>query len=297
MQLYEMTSVGLDNEHRGMPCGDYADSFQWNGVSAQACVDGDCGACAEEARRLSGELAQFLAMYYHALCAMPDEQLATELLRLIRAVQAELPGMPVGSMLVGAAMDARTHTYLGVALGDGVLLARERFSRSVSALLAPRRRPDGSACRTSEADAAILADVRIVRGRARDALLLGTNGLERVLWDEAATTISPTVGKLMTWVVESPGDVRAEFGELVYDLSLPDDACVAVMVDSQERLGDWEGRNPGTLCQRRRDARRYFNYLRWRDAGLGRKEAATRAGWTPEGGVRRINYMRAIGLD
>lgn len=226
MYHYEMTAIGLDHEHQGMPCQDHVTTFRWNGVTAQVCVDGKDGA---EARILSEELAQNMAIYFHLWNRMPDGMLAAELLHLIRHVQRGLEACG-GCTLVAAAMDARTHEYLGVSLGDGIMLARESFTRQVVTILPPERRADGSACSTGDEDEEILRHVRVARGRAKDALIISTDGLENTLWDEIGGNLSPTLGNLMKWVVEDPEGLRTDFTELVYDLSLADDAGLAVMV-------------------------------------------------------------------
>lgn len=295
MFTYEMTAVGIDHEHVGAPCEDHVTTFQWNGVQAEACADGVEG---REAERLSTTLAQFMAMYFRSLRSMEDDQLRSEILRVIRSVQAELSsGDEMGCTVVAAAMDRRSHEYFGVSLGDGILLGRDHFSGNVYTALPPEKREDGSVCTTADPDGEILAHVRLVRGRAKDALMVSSNGLENTLWDATGSFLSPTVSKLMDWVVEDPEGVRTDFTELVYDLSLQDDAGVAVMVDRRVRLGAWEGRDPGLLCQRRRDARRYLDYLRWRDAGYSRKNAAQKAGWGWRSTCANIRYMRSIGLD
>lgn len=304
MYIYEMTAVGIDHEHQGAPCEDHVTTFQWGSVVAEVCADGADGRAfgGEEARRLSETLAQFMAMYFQQLRAMPQEQLQGELLRVIRGVQAELKAekgaelAALGCTVVAAAMDRRSHEYLGVSLGDGILLAREHLSGMVCTLLPPEKREDGSAYLTSDGDEVAMAHIRSVRGRSKDALMVSSSGLEDTLWDESGRSLSPTVGKLMNWVVEDPEGVRADFTELVYDLSLADDAGVAVMVDRRMRLGDYEGKDPTMMCQRRRSARRYRDYLRYRDAGLSRREAAFRAGWG-WADMRNVSYLRAIGAD
>lgn len=293
MYSYEMTAVGMEHEHQGKACQDFVTTFRWNGVAAQVCVD---GASAAENRCLGEAMAQFVAMYFHSLLGMTDDQLARQVLGVIRSAQAGWEELQ-GCTLVASAMDLRSFRHLGVSLGDGILLAREGYSGQVITLLPPQRRADGSACSTCESDEQILCHVRTVRGRAKDALLASTNGLENTLWDVTGGTLSPTLGKLMQWVVEDPAGARRDFAELVYDLSLHDDAGVAVMVNRPAIMGDWEGRKPDRFCHRRRDARRCLRYLRWRDAGYSRAVAAQRAGWDERTGAERIRYMQAIGAD
>lgn len=304
MYIYEMTAVGIDHEHQGTPCEDHVTTFQWGSVVAEVCADGaDEGSLGgAEAKRLSETLAQFMAMYFRQLRQMPEDQLQGEILRVIRGVQADVlaergaGAEALGCTVVAAAMDRRSHEYLGVSLGDGILLAREHLSGMVCTILPPQRRENGGAWLTSDDDETVRAHIRSVRGRSKDALMVSSSGLEDTLWDASGRTLSPTVGKLMNWVVEDPEGVRTDFTELVYDLSLPDDAGVAVMVDRRVRLGDYEGKDPTMMCQRRRSARRYRNYLRYRDAGMSRREAAFRAGWG-WADMHNVSYLRAIGAD
>lgn len=241
MYYYEMTAVGLDHEHQGEPCQDHVTTFQWNGVTAQACVDGEEGV---EARILSEELAQNMAMFFSIWRRMDDEALAAEVLHLIRHGQRGMKGRG-GCTLVAVAMDARTKEYLGVSLGDGILMGRESFTGHVVTLLPPERRADGSVCTTGDEDDEILWHVRSVRGKAKDAMIISTDGLENVLWDERGDTLSPTLGKLMKWVVEDPVGLRTDFVELVYDLSLADDAGLAVLVtDAADRRAKWAESEP-----------------------------------------------------
>lgn len=204
----------------------------------------------------------------------------------------------MGCTVVVAAMDRRSHRCLGVSLGDGILLGRKFWTGRVYAMLPPEKREGGEGSYlTRGSDEEILEHLRIVQDSARDALMVSSNGLERTLWDVTGRRLSPTVEKLMNWVADDPEAVRVDFAEAVYDLSLRDDAGVAVMVDHRDALGAWEGKDPTLLCRRRRCARRYRDYLHYRDAGFGRQEAGRRVGWRMRDVVRNISYMKSIGLD
>lgn len=303
MHHYQMTAVGIEHEHDGMLCEDQVTTFRWGSIYAQACADGWDGRGGVEAKSLCDVITQQLAMYYRTYREMSPERLRRELLRLIRREQERLihDGAlredELGCTVVAAAMDTRSHTYIGVSLGDGILLGRDDVSGCVLAELPPEKRPAGGAYMTCDTDEEILRHMRCVCGRSRDALMVSSNGLEDTLWNAAGRKLSPTVHRLMRWVAEEPERVQEEFSELLYDLSLPDDAGVAVMVDRCEPVRAWRGNDPGLLCRRRRDARRYLSYLRSRDRGYSRTEAAQRAGWGWRSGCVSIRYMRAIGLD
>ena len=148
MFTYEMTAVGMEHEHSNTPCGDHVTTFQWGSVMAEVCAHGADGSRmgGVEAQRLSGVMAQFIAMYFRQLREMSAEQVSGELLRVIRSVQKDVAQetgadqAELGCMVVAAAMDRRNHEYFGVNLGDGILLAREYNRGLICTILPPEKR-------------------------------------------------------------------------------------------------------------------------------------------------------------
>lgn len=298
---YVFNIPGIAHEKNCLPSADAVKEFRYNGHTAIVCADGSsaCRFGREAAQAIADTLSIHLALYSQRLMEDSLFALIDEIIGVIRSQQASLCReldaaiTDLGCTLAAAVMTADGR-YLACNLGDAAILGRRHFSRHNEVVLPPQT--DGAL--TSDEDWRLCRSLRVRRGAGYNALFVGSDGLNGLLWNEEGVS-SDLTDQLMENMVSDPASLQETFEEAIYDL-VTDDASGAAVVDRQPGRKLFIGKDGDRISHavnHRKQAGRYYEYLMLRDRGLSRDCAAHRVGWNQRTMRGPLRHLQLLGLD
>jgi len=307
MFRFGMTHPGRVHAFEGTACQDAVASRMERGIGAIALCDGagSLAHAAEGGRAMADSISRKLIERFGEYLRMQARDIAEEVAGCIRETvdglaarhSAERDGF--GSTLLAVCCEAASGRYVALHLGDGVIAARSEDG-SVRTLSFPDSgREAHSTYLTTSSDAQIRSHLRVIKGDSRDrAFFMTSDGAERILYAEGGRILSPAIGDLCAELTLHPARLKGELEECVrFQLKPMDDFSVAILVNMEPSASLFARDAGHGNLRARRVARGYLRYVRGREMGMGRTQAARYAGWRKKHAKRRIAKARALCLD